>query len=168
MAICRSQKRLSGGPAATHHQWHRMGQMPCAAVSGARQWLPAGHDGMWCAGQDGPKALPDTAAPVLGFYLLLHHRLVSFRWWQTCEIFQELQHLSPLKLGRAGDRGGGLVGFFSCFRLLFACFIFPGECTAQYFRLVFAFKKFLWNDRRIWGSVRCFCILSPNHLGEKE
>lgn len=125
MAVCRSQKRLSGGPAATHHQWHRTGQMPCAAVSGAGQWLPAGHDGMWCAGQDGTKALPDTAAPVLGFYLLLHHRLVSFRWWQACEIFQELQHLSPLKLGRAEDRGAGLVGFFSCFRLLFACFFSP-------------------------------------------
>lgn len=35
---------------------------------------------LWCPEWDGPKALPDVAAPVLSFHLLLHCWLISFRW----------------------------------------------------------------------------------------
>lgn len=128
-----------------------------------------GHRGVWCPGQDGPKALPDVAVPVLSFYLLLHCWFISFRWWQHCEIFQEPQCF-PWKLGWQGKKLEKRLWFFSNLVQAFVCLgFFPhGDCPARYFRLVFTFEKFLWNNQMIWGCVRCFCILSPNHLGEKE
>lgn len=171
MVIWRSQRRLFGVlllPVASGAGW------------GGCLVLALGHDGTWCPGQDKPKAPLDMAAPALGFYLLFCHRLVSFRWWQPCEVFQEPQRLFPLKLGRAGDSRWERIEafFFPCLKLLFTCcvvvvllfcglvvfsplsFFLPlGEHTAQYFRrLFFAFKKFLWNYQRIRRSERCFCI----------
>lgn len=71
--------------------------------------------------------------------------------------------------GRGRSREKGWVFFFkSCLGFCLPGFFPRGECPTHYFRLVFAFEKFLWNSQTVWGCVRCFCILNPNHLGEKE
>lgn len=75
--------------------------------------------------------------------------------------------MPPLKLGRAGDRGGKDC-FFPSIWLLFVS-SFPGEKHSVVFLAVFfCLQEIPVKRSEDFIYVRCFCILSPNHLGEKE
>lgn len=129
-----------------HHSWE---PGETCWVSGCGPW-PLAHNGAsalpchwhWRAqgsgpGWDGPKVLPDVAAPVLSFYLLLHCGIISFRWWQQCEIFQEPQRFleSWDRRGRGGEKG---CDFFQIlFWLLFAWVFSPWGVPSSLFQAGF-------------------------------
>lgn len=129
-------------------------------------WRTKGSVVSWAAWTKGAARCDSSCVKLLSPISLLAHllQMVTALWnLPGAAMF-------PLKVGTAGEEAGKKVVIFfkSCLGFCLPGFFPPGECTAHCFRLVFAFQRFLWNNQTIWGCVRCFCILSPNQLGEKE